>query len=175
MSFYFMRHGLAWRTLEGVCAGALECSGLTPEGREAVVARLKSLAADLRFDRVVTSPIRRAQETALFLSQNFETDSLWREREYGEWEGVSFESVKHRLTALETPPGGESHDDFTARVIQALDTYACTDQNILVISHGGVWQAMHDAARTIAPWIEPGDLYQVNWLPGANRLTTKII
>ncbi len=67
-----------------------------------------------RPDRVVSSPLRRARETAEAFGLPVEIDERWIELDYGELDGMPVESVgaevwkQWRSDLRFTPPGGES-------------------------------------------------------------------
>jgi probable phosphoglycerate mutase len=101
-------------------------------------------------DVVVSSPMRRARETAdvvataLRLSVSVVEDL--RECAFGEWEGHSFAEVRERwpdeLTAWlaspsVAPPGGESFDSVGRRVRRARDKLIARypGKSILIVSH----------------------------------------
>jgi phosphohistidine phosphatase len=62
--FYLVRHGQA----EGSAPGGDAARRLTPEGRRAFAARAEALAGELRIDRIVSSPLTRARQTAELLA-----------------------------------------------------------------------------------------------------------
>jgi broad specificity phosphatase PhoE len=101
--------------------------GLSAEGEAAagaLAARLDAVA----FDRIVSSPLRRAVQTAEILAAGraVETDARLAEMDYGEWEGLTYAEIEARDLqrrrrweadpATEHCPGGESGDEVAARV-----------------------------------------------------------
>jgi broad specificity phosphatase PhoE len=100
--------------------------GLSAEGEaaaNALAARLEGVA----FDRIISSPLRRAVETAEILAAGpaVETDARLAEMDYGEWEGLTYAQIEARDLerrrrweadpAAEHCPGGESGDEVAAR------------------------------------------------------------
>ena len=84
-------------------------------------------------DVIISSPMKRARETAGFISEQCKVDveviDEFTELNFGEWEGQSFAEVKESdperlnkwLSSHSLPtPGGESHDQLTARVLPAM-------------------------------------------------------
>lgn len=71
--------------------------GLSDEGRAAARALAARLAGVL-FDRIVSSPLRRAVETATILAggDSIEKDARLAEMDYGEWEGLTYEQIDAR-------------------------------------------------------------------------------
>ncbi len=171
MDIYFLRHAEAETTVRGVCAGqGTACSGLTEYGQvqlEHIRAVLPSLS--LNKVQIYTSPLLRTCQTAHMLGHYYKSSEIvqpgLRERDYGDWEGVSFESVRDDLSAGVTPPGGESHYAFCQRVQATLHSILIgmhENASPWIVSHGGVWQALHDHAGIDAPWIHPGDIYRID-------------
>ena len=103
-----------------------------------------------RFDRVISSDLMRARDTAHASGHAFETDAAWREFDVGVWEGLTREEVTERypeemerLKAGEDIPmgGGESYSMFSARIDRALHKLRSElrpGDHALVVCHGGV-------------------------------------
>ena len=125
--------------------------GLTELGRrqaEAVGQRLKGEAVR----RVVTSDLRRAQETAdligAALGVPVESDARLREMHYGEWDGKTQEEIVEedeeawqgliKPSADFRPPGGESLSEVRERVHAAyLELVAMhPDEEAVLVTHG---------------------------------------
>lgn len=99
---------------------------------------------------VLTSPLRRTQQTAQEVAQvlgcDVVVDSDLRECNFGDWDGYAFTAVQERWpdelrawlnsTAVR-PPGGESFDEVAARVAQArariVEQYP--DAAVVVVTH----------------------------------------
>ncbi len=97
------------------------------------------------FDRVVSSDLSRARETAEALGRPFELGAGFREIDLGAWEGLTREEVHERfpdeLAAMargEIIPvgGGESWADVERRTIAAVERLE--GERVLLIAHGGV-------------------------------------
>jgi len=83
----------------------------------------------VRFDRVISSPLFRAQETAELIARGavrVETDPRLKEMDYGAWEGLTYAQIDAQDAAARREwelapdrlacPGGESGNDVAARV-----------------------------------------------------------
>jgi broad specificity phosphatase PhoE len=117
------------------------------------MAAAPTLAADCpRFDRVVSSDLRRARETAEVLAAalgigTVVVDPRLREAHAGEWQGLTRAEIELRwpgwLDAGRRPPGFEPYDDAAARFAMALRdaARAIPGGHALVVSHGGVLRA----------------------------------
>ncbi len=105
---------------------------LSDAGR-AAAASLGARLAGVRFDRIVTSPLRRSRETAGLVApgREAETDSRLLEMDYGRWEGLTYAQIEAtdgpaRRRWEDDPaglpcPGGESGAQVAARVGSFLD------------------------------------------------------
>lgn len=106
--------------------------------------------SQLRFDRVISSDLMRARDTAQASGHAFEVDPAWREFDVGVWEGLTREEVNERypeemerLKAGEDIPmgGGESYSGFSARIDRALEklrSELAPGSHALIVCHGGV-------------------------------------
>lgn len=128
---------------------------LTDRGREQARRAGMAIAAAYDVDRVVASDLRRTRETTAELLGTLDVeptfDRRWRERSFGELQGLTVEEVfeghpEYSLLhagvagAQATPPGGESLIDTRERVIdgwEALVAEAAPDETVLVVTHGG--------------------------------------
>jgi probable phosphoglycerate mutase len=145
-SITLVRHGEStWNEL-GLIQGQNDLAQLTNEGREqarAVAETLKSLG----FDRLVTSDLARARQTALT------ADSLLRERCFGVLEGQPQEMLDSARSGIvdgvivdpdARPEGGESFRDVVTRV--GIFVEATRDdgdgERLLVVTHGGAIRAL---------------------------------
>lgn len=102
--------------------------------------------------RIVTSPSRRARETATILAMTaapavLEADPRWMEADVGDCEGSTFDEVEAawpglaaRLAAGEADidwPGGETAAELLERVTAAWEAIVATGQQAVVVSHSG--------------------------------------
>ena len=121
------RHGLTDRSEPEQHLGQHIDVSLNDAGRRQAQALAKRLAA-VPFDRVISSPLFRAQETAEILAGGgrIETDPRLKEMDYGAWEGLTYaqidatQAVQRREWELAPDrlacPGGESGDQVAERV-----------------------------------------------------------
>ena len=104
---------------------------LTPHGRHEAEALARRLAG-VRIDRIVSSPMLRALETAQTVATGrpVEVDERLLELDYGRWEGLTYDEIELRDPALRArwdhdpgsthSPGGESGEDVAARALSFL-------------------------------------------------------
>ncbi len=99
------------------------------------------------FERVITSDLVRASETAALLGYPDATrDPRWREIDLGEWSGRPLADFADESQAAWrggplNPPGGESWEAFQARVGGAVDELVADGGTWLVVCHGGAVRA----------------------------------
>jgi probable phosphoglycerate mutase len=127
LTLFLTRHGLTERSDPEQHLGQRIDIGLSAAGRGQAEALRDRLRAE-RFDRVVSSPLRRATETAAIVTgqEPVEADERLLEMDYGAWEGLTYAGIAARDAAYRSRweadpaslpcPDGESGDDVAARV-----------------------------------------------------------
>jgi len=156
MRLVLVRHGATPNNLDARYTGQsdIAMSELGERQAAALAARLASRLAARRFDTLVSSDLARARGTAerlaAALSLPLQFDPDLREVGMGEWEGRSVAEVaaryRHALAAWErdpirfAPPGGESLEQFVARIRRSLArwTNGSAGDTVLMVTHGGV-------------------------------------
>jgi broad specificity phosphatase PhoE len=135
-----VRHGRTAANASGVLLGRLDPS-LDDEGRRQAAAVATTLGTGGA--RVVSSPLRRAQETAAMLSTNVEVDDRWIEMDYGSLDGTPIADVPLALwqrwqnDVHFAPEGGESLAAMGERVRAACTDVAgdAVDRDVIVVTH----------------------------------------
>ncbi|HVL05088.1 MAG TPA: histidine phosphatase family protein [Acidimicrobiales bacterium] len=134
-----VRHGQTQANADGLILGRAD-PPLTDLGRRQAAALARALPAPAR---VVSSPLRRAQETASAFGGPVETDDRWIELDYGQMDGTPAASIGDDLWARWradpdfAPPGGESLRALGTRVRAGCDELAgeAAERDIVVVSH----------------------------------------
>jgi probable phosphoglycerate mutase len=129
LTLLLTRHGEAAQG-DVMLGGQLDVP-LMPQGREEAAALARRLNG-VRIDRIVSSPMLRALETAQIVATGrpVEVDARLRELDYGRWEGLTYAEIdahdpelrarwEHDPAATHSP-GGESGDDVAARALNFL-------------------------------------------------------
>jgi alpha-ribazole phosphatase len=137
-----VRHGRTQANREGRLQGRLD-QDLDDHGRRQALAVAAYVQERCEVDHVVSSPLRRAEQTATAFGRPIEIDERWMELAYGQYEGTPQADVpsevwsRWRLDPHFTPEGGESLANLDVRV-----RAACSDlllraatSNIVVVSH----------------------------------------
>jgi len=134
-----LRHGRTKANAGGLLQGRID-----PELDELGVQQAAAAAAHIGpVDRVIASPLVRAQQTAAALGQPIETDDRFIELDYGEWEAKPVKDVppetwqQWRADLDFRPPGGETLNELGTRVRSGLADLAvdAVHQDIVVVSH----------------------------------------
>ncbi|HEY2429299.1 MAG TPA: histidine phosphatase family protein [Acidimicrobiales bacterium] len=137
-----VRHGQSELNAEGRLAGRLDV-GLTDVGAAQAAAVADLVLARGRPERVISSPLRRAQQTAAALGLPVEIDDRWTELDYGTYDGRRIADVPvsmwdaWRRDPDYAPGGGESLLTLGRRVRQACAEIASRagDGDTVVVSH----------------------------------------
>jgi 2,3-bisphosphoglycerate-dependent phosphoglycerate mutase len=164
----FLRHGRSSADDEEVHEGRYD-SLLTTIGRVQAQARANDfLAHDLHFDLIISSPLRRAFETAQIIGRtlniSIETDSDWMEMDNGPLAGLPRDVALSRYPkpAFRNPyqpfcGTGESDWQIYRRAASAIEKIIQRGPgNYLVVAHGGI---LNNALRTIVG-TQPSTNYQ---------------
>lgn len=131
LTFVLTRHGLTERSNPEQHLGQGIDIGLSSDGR-AQAAALAGRIGGEHFERVVSSPLLRARQTAAAVAGDrpVEIDPRLAEMDYGAWEGLTYEQIdelgaERRRLWVESPdtlscPGGESGNDVADRAAAFL-------------------------------------------------------
>jgi len=122
---------------------------LVPDGERQAEA-LGSLLAGRAFARTLSSPLRRARDTARLAGYpDPEISDLIREVDYGEYEGLTTAEIRERDPDWDVfadgCPGGESPDQVAERMdrlLAHLADLADTAGDVLLFSHGHCLRAL---------------------------------
>ena len=100
--------------------------------------------------RAISSPLARATDTAALLGfDSPDLDGRWQEADLGNWTGTSAAELKSTApddytawrSGTFTPPGGESFEAMTSRVVEAVAELDGAE-TLLVVTHGGPIRAL---------------------------------
>lgn len=146
---WLLRHGETPLTAARRFSGLADVE-LSEHGRAQAAAAGRRLAAERPVDAIVTSPLRRARETAevvgAALRVPVDVAADLRELDFGAWEGCTFAEVRERWPAeldawladpAVAPPGGESVAETERRAVAAVQRLAAerTEQRLLLVAH----------------------------------------
>lgn len=143
MNLYVLRHGETNYNKEGKFQGQNNIS-LNEKGKKQAEETRKELQ-NIKFDKVFVSPLKRAIETAKIVVPNYEIeiDNRIIERSFGKLEGKkSIPDYEERIKEF----GIESMEDLEKRIkdfIKDISKKFKDNENILVVTHGGVAQIIN--------------------------------
>ncbi len=154
-TIYFMRHGETQLNREGRMQGQSD-HPLNETGRaQARQAGARFAARGLRFDRVISSPLSRALETAALAAGlgpgAVRTDARLLEMGYGPYEALPFEELDREVFRflydpehIPAPAGMEPIPALLERVGDFLRELAADtrEERLLVVSHGVALRAI---------------------------------
>lgn len=158
-----LRHGESVGNAESRWQGQADYP-LTDTGR----AQARKLAErwkeeNVKFDLVISSPLERAKETAEIIASTLyvkvEFESLWLERDNGEFSGLTAHEVRQNFvhSTFSTPydpVGGVGEGDWELflRAGQALQNLLKREPaRYLIVSHGGLLNQFMHAVVGVAP------------------------
>lgn len=183
-----LRHGQTDYNVAGRMQGHID-SQLTEEGRAQAV-RAAPVLATMPFDRIVSSDLARAVDTANTVADAIglpvKLDPRLRETHLGEWQGRSVSEVDAdfpgqiadwRGDPRWAPPGGESRVAVVERslpVVAEIDADLADEpgeQSLLLVAHGGMIgglvSGLLDLPREVWPII--GGMGNCKWAVVARR------
>lgn len=148
--FYVIRHGeTEWNGHGNRYCGRTDLP-LTTVGK-LQAAHLGNALAATRFDAALVSPLQRAQQTALGITQRvgieMQTDSRLSEIDFGDWEGLTQQEIEHHFAQqwkawLHDPAhvkaggSGESAGDVVARIRSVfVENSRDNGDSVMVVSH----------------------------------------
>ena len=130
---------------------------------------------------VVASDLSRAHETARIVAAELRIplaylDAGLRERSFGCFEGLTREECERLhprawrewVADRRPPPGAETHEALTARVVDALSRAAeRLSPPAVVVTHGGALRAVVEAATgRVPPPVKNAAVWRVVWTEG---------
>ena len=137
---------------------------LTEEGHRQVAA-LSARVAGRDFDTVLSSPARRATDTAKAVGFDFKTDERLVELDYGAYEGLTTVQVRGRQPAWDLwydgCAGGETVEDVAVRVDAVLQQLVeAGTRSALLIGHSHTFRVL--AARYLGLEANSGRLFRLD-------------
>ena len=179
-----VRHGRTAHNASGLLLGHLD-----PPLDEVGESQARLLAAAVGpVDRVVSSPLLRARQTAEAFGAPVEVDERWIELDYGEYDGRPIGEVpaevwqRWRTDPDFAPPGGETLRQLGARVGEACDDIAAgrdaADRTTVVVSHVSPVKASVGWALGVGDeiawrlWVAPASITRIGLSPRGGVLHT---
>ena len=170
----FTRHGKTDESENGIFQGMLD-TGLNADGMEQA-SRLADFCRKLRINRIYSSPLQRAFQTASIVSEKLGipvvVDDRLKEICYGSWEGMAHGELDSAVIEKRKAdifnfihPGsfngmkGESYSVLVDRLKSFTEDRAPQEnENVLVVSHKGICRA----ARILMEGMQPQHAFEIN-------------
>ena len=139
-SLWLARHGETAWTLSHQHTGRTDLD-LTPAGETAARDELAPKLAGVTFELALSSPLRRARETARLAGFEPELDDRLREFDYGDYEGLTTAEIRRERPDWDLwtdgCPGGETAEDVGARMDSVIaERLRGAAERVLVFGHG---------------------------------------
>jgi broad specificity phosphatase PhoE len=182
-----VRHGQTEANARGLLLGRSD-PPLDQIGRTQVSAVAAALAPLRRDTRIISSPLRRARETAAIIARegDVDIDERWIELDYGTYEGTPVADVpedtwrRWRADADYAPGGGESLRQLGVRVCAACDELIAdaAARDIIVVTHvspvkaAAAWALGVGDEATWRMYVAPGSITRVSPRPWGRVLTS---
>ena len=126
-TLYFVRHGITEPNFRGFrCGGDLDIPMMDIGCDQAYLLAKQIDKMNLHIGVIVAGSLLRTRQTASIIAGVLGDvpliiEPLLNERRLGEWNNRPIADTEELLARKVTPPGGESEDEFTARVSEALE------------------------------------------------------
>jgi probable phosphoglycerate mutase len=149
-TLYFVRHGITEPNFRGFrCGGDSDIPMMDIGCDQAYLLAKQIEKMNLRVGVIVAGSLIRTRQTASIISGVLgtvpvEIEPLLNERKLGQWNNRPIAETEELLKRKVTPPGGESDDQFEARVALALEHLrAYFDRRPLIVSSKGVGRVLN--------------------------------
>ena len=153
MKLILIRHGKTEANEKHLYCGSTDLP--LSEGGKSELTERKSTVKYPSIDgfRILTSGMRRCEETLTILFGDIphDTDTAFREMDFGAFEMRSYEEMKNDPDYIawitgdneaNVTPGGESGNLMTERVFEGLKRLIADGRDTLIVTHGGVIAAV---------------------------------
>lgn len=155
MKLYFARHGQTDSNANKVNTPSYD----EPLNQAGIVQaeRLADELKDVAFDAIISSPLRRALQTAEIINRyhglGILQDAAWRERDMDSYVDLGLWNDLFDFDAQVEIKNAESLTNFFQRGYSAIDTLKDGHHNatVLVVSHGGMQHVVYAYANKL-PW-----------------------
>ena len=142
-----IRHGQTNWNVEGRMQGREEVplneNGIAQAKEAALGMKAACDAIGLRFNKIISSPLERAVDTAKIISDEigcdyFGKDERWLERDFGALSGYTYEDYARAIHAGRGPENIEPIENMMERAYSFFNEVAKPGERILVLTHGAM-------------------------------------
>lgn len=181
-TLYFVRHGVTEPNFRGFrCGGDLDIPLMDIGCDQAYLLAKQIEKMNLHVGVIVTGSLIRTRQTASIISGVLgnvavEVEPLLNERRLGQWNNRPIAETEEMLAAKVTPPGGESEEEFTARIALALEQLRPQlERRPLLVSSKGVGRVLNGLLGGSGRMqVGNGEIVEFAVARSANELTLRV-
>ena len=181
-TIYFVRHGITEPNFRGFrCGGDLDLPMMDIGCDQAYLLAKQIEKMHLRLGVIIAGSLIRTRQTASIISGVLgtvpvELDPLLNERRLGQWNNRPISETEDMLKRGVAPPGGESEEQFSARIRLALDNLRPhLDRRPLIVSSKGVGRVMNSLlGGTERMTVGNGEIVEFAVTPQAGRAELRV-
>jgi probable phosphoglycerate mutase len=181
-TLFFVRHGVTEPNFRGFrCGGDLDIPLMDIGCDQAYLLAKQIEKMNLRIGVIIAGSLIRTRQTASIISGVLgtvpvELDPLMNERRLGQWNNRPISETEDMLKRGVTPPGGESEDQFAARIKLAFDNLRPhLDRRPLIVSSKGVARVMNSLlGGTERMTVGNGEIVEFTVAPQAGRAELRV-
>ena len=154
MKLYFARHGQTDGNASNGKATVIYDEPLNEKGIEQAEDLAKELK-DIKFDAIISSPLKRAYQTAEIINKYhnlpIKASDTWLERKADSYIDANIWQDLFDFDKNIQIENGESLNDFFDRIYEAIDNLKneFAGKSVLVVSHGGPQHALYSYANKL--------------------------
>lgn len=181
-TLYFVRHGITEPNFRGFrCGGDLDLPMMDIGCDQAYLLAKQIEKMNLRVGVILSGTLLRTRQTASIISGVLgmipvELEPLLNERRLGQWNNRPIAETEEPLKRGVTPPGGESEEQFTARVSLAFENLRPhLERRPLLVSCKGVGRILNGLlGGTDRIAIGNGEIVEFAVTPQAGQLSLRV-
>ena len=149
-TFFFVRHGVTDQNFKGLrCGGDVDVPLLDMGCDQAFLLAKQIAHMELGIELIVSSSLVRTRQTAMIVSAvlggiPIVEEPLFNERRLGAWNNRPIAETEDLIRRKVPPPGGETEEEFTARIESAVEVVQpLLDRKPLIVSSKGVGRILN--------------------------------
>ena len=181
-TIYFVRHGITEPNFRGFrCGGDLDLPMMDIGCDQAYLLAKQIEKMHLRIGVIIAGSLIRTRQTAAIISGVLgtvpvELDPLLNERRLGQWNNRPISETEDMLKRGVAPPGGESEEQFAARIKLAFNNLRPhLDRRPLIVSSKGVGRVMNTLlGGTERMTVGNGEIVEFAVTPQAGRAELRV-
>jgi probable phosphoglycerate mutase len=181
-TLYFVRHGITEPNFRGFrCGGDLDIPMMDIGCDQAYLLAKQIDKMNLHIGVIIAGSLLRTRQTASIIGGVLGDvpliiEPLLNERRLGEWNNRPIADTEELLARRVTPPGGESEEEFTVRVTEALEhVRPYFERRPLLVSSKGVGRVIHGLlGGEERMQVGNGEIVEFAVAPGAGQLDLRV-